>query len=306
MELYELNKNITKKSLPKLLIFVGEEYELIKLYIKQMSISLNLSICEIDSPITVLQPQKTISLIGDRLLYVCRYSKDILTSEKCWKNIKFLGTNYLVLVYTSIDKRSKFYTNFKDSIVEFQSQDLNTLKIMLKGKHKLSEDNIDRLITNCQNNYGRCLIELDKIYRYSKIRNISEDNSYLELLKQGTIYETNIVNLENFVNLVLKRDKLCYNVYISIKNAGESNLKIISWLYNTFRNQFIVETVKYANTDSTGLNYFFIKQALDRKNIYTKSELRKALETLKNIEQGIKSGEIDEAISVDYLLSEIL
>lgn len=306
MELYELNQKIINKNLPKITILVGEEWSIIKIYIEQICKYMSLSRFDTDNPISILAPQKTISLVGDKLLYVSRYTKEILTAEKNWANIKYLGTNYLVLVYTSIDKRSKFYNYFKDNFVEFSTQDNKTLKIMLKGKHNLCEKAEDRLIAMCKNNYGRCLIEIDKIKTLSKIRDITEDDSYRILIKDGAVYETNTTNIDNFVNFVLQRQKICYNKYIILKENNESNIQIISWLYNAFRTQLIVESVKTPNTESTGLNYYFIKQALDRKHKYTIKELENALNLIRNTEQGIKTGDIDEPISIDYILSNVL
>ena len=54
------------------------------------------------------------------------------------------------------------------------------------------------------------------------------------------------------------------------------------------------------------LNYYFIKQALDRRKNYSIKELENALTVIRNTEQGIKNGSIDESISIDYILSMVM
>lgn len=306
MELFEYQQKIINKKIPKNSLFIGDECNIINLYIEQICKYMGLTRCDIESASTVLMPQKTISLLGDKLLYVCKYDKSITTAEKLWQNVKYLGTNYLVLIYTTIDKRSKFYNYFKDNIVEFTEQDDKTLKIMLNNQHSLCEGAVNRLIKGCQNNYGKCLLELDKISKLSKVRNISQDDAYKALLKDNAIYEESNNNIDIFVNAVLNRTTDAYKQYDLLKRQNESNIQIIGWLYNGFRTQLIVETVKTPNTESTGLNYYFIKQALDRRKNYSIRELENALTVIRNTEQGIKNGSIDESISIDYILSMVM
>ena len=306
MNLFELNQKIVNKSVPSIVIFEGDEWKLIDLYIEQMCKFEKLSIQNTDTPLSILSPQHTISLLGDKLLYVSRYNKDIINSQKSWKNIKYLGSNKLVLIYTYIDKRSKFYEYFKNNIVEVDNQPINTIKIMLKSKTSLCESALDRLISACKNSYSRCCIELDKIKTLSNIYNINEDESYKRLSHEGVMSESFDESIDVFVDDVMNKNKYCYDDYVILKKLNISNMQIIGWLYNAFRNQLIVQTVKYASTESTGLNYYIIKQALSRNKIYTNNELINAINIIKQTEQGIKFGTISEDISIDYIISSVM
>ena len=98
------------------------------------------------------------------------------------------------------------------------------------------------------------------------------------------------------------RDKL----YNNLRDNGVSNIQIIGWLYNGIRNQLVYQTVNNPTTQTTGLNYFALKQAAENRGNFTTKELTNALTVLRNVEQGIKMGTIEEPISIEYILAEIL
>lgn len=306
MEVFELQQKIIEKKLPKITILIGTEYSIIKLYIEQMCKFMGLTRLDTDSPSTILAPQKTISLVGDKLLYVARYDKNILTADKLWDNIKYLKNNYLVLVYTDIDKRSAFYKRFANDIVEFQNFPIETIKTMLKADCSLNDKATEHLISGCDNTYSRCMLELQKIKVYAKLYNLSQTDAYKELLRQGVIKHNNSTKIDEFVVAVLQKNKNCYKLYNNLRDNGVSNIQIIGWLYNGIRNQLVYQTVNNPTTQTTGLNYFALKQATENRGNFTTKELTNALTVLRNVEQGIKIGTIEEPISIEYILAEIL
>ena len=54
------------------------------------------------------------------------------------------------------------------------------------------------------------------------------------------------------------------------------------------------------------VQYYQVKYNQDKKNIYATSELIYILKKIQQIEEGIKTGLIEEPISLDYLLVNIL
>lgn len=307
MELFELQTKIKTNTLPKFMIFSGEEYAIINIYLEKISKVLGRKLTFINEVSSILSKSKVISLVEPNRLYVCRYDKTFVTNENLWKNIQStLKDSYLVVVYIDVDKRGKFYKSFSKDIVVFEEQPKETLKSMVRAQIPLNDKNLDILIQGCNNNYSRCLLEIDKIKNYAKSENEDYNNAFEHLFEIGVISNefTNITF--DFVNKVAERDKKCYDIYYKLVLSGESNIKILSLLYTTFRNQLIVQTVTGVTVENTGLTKYAIYQANIRKNKYTNKELNYILDIIMKLEQGIKNGAFEESIVIDYLLAHIL
>lgn len=305
MELFKLQEAIKTKNVPHLLIFMGTEYEISKLYLRQIQKITKREIFVIPNASNILSRNKVVSITNTDNLYVCRYDKDILTNEKLWERMENLGDVMLILQFHALDKRSKFYKRFEEYIVDFCEQDDNTLSIMLTPVCRLNDNNKKHLMTGCSNNYGRCLLEIDKINTYAKIHNISVDVAYEELTKQKVIHRDVELQLQEFMQMIMTRDTKVFSYLQTIKD-NNSTMVVIAWLYNAVRNQLIVETLNRPATANTGLNYYFIKECLGRKNYYSQNELLNALSLIRETEQGIKLGTMEEQNALEYLLVQIV
>ena len=307
MQLYEVIENTNKHTLPPFLVFTGSEYAIIELYIDKICEQYKFERANITTIKQIVKKQRVISLLGEKKVYVCKYDFDALKTDY---NKQFVyssvGNNLLILVVPSVDKRGKFYKTFESNIVEFVEQDIKTVKLMLSDKTTLNDKNVSRLINGCGGNYSKILLELNKIKILSKVRNCSEDTAYTTLLSEGTIVELQDTKLQKFVDLFLRKDNKCFELYENLLENGENNMIILSWLYNAVRNQLVVQTVQRPTQDTTGLSYFFIKECLERTGYYTTNELLTILERIKYVEQGIKSGIIEDVNSVSYVLVNAL
>ena len=177
---------------------------------------------------------------------------------------------------------------------------------MTKKQVNIAPHNLERLVTGCGNNYSKCLLEIDKIKCLSKVRNITEDQAYVDLVNDGAIYEIQESKLQEFTNAVMTKDISCFSKYKALIRNNEPNMIIITWLYNAVRNQLSVQTVGNANQETTGLKYFFIKECLDRKGYYTNKELLHFLDIIRYCEQGIKLGWMEDVNSVEYILASVM
>lgn len=306
MELFELNQKIVNKTIPKIMIFTGDEYSIMNLYISQIAKTLNLTITEVNSCVPILKINKGFMLSGKNKLYVSRYESEIISNEKVWENNSVvLENNYLVIILANIDKRSKFYKRFVEDIIVFNPLENSQVINMLKGKHQLGDKAIQRLVDKCDNNYSKILLELDKIK--SIISNTKDwDTAYKQLIKDEVMCESCNVEKTEFINKLMHKDSSCIIIYDKLKKSGENNLVLLMWMYNAFRGQLIFETVKSPSVKSTGLNYFALQDAYSRAKIYSVTELKKCVDIVRNVEQGIKNGLIDEAISIEYTLAQVL
>ena len=63
MELFDLQNSIKKNEIPHLLIFLGDEYKIMELYLNMISKTLNIPTTSIDEASSVISRSKIISFI---------------------------------------------------------------------------------------------------------------------------------------------------------------------------------------------------------------------------------------------------
>lgn len=294
---------------PQMLLFNGSDYFLANTYIDNIARFYSAEKTSVSSFDSVLELSSGDEMFSIDRLFVMKYpsSKDISQNEKFFENYKdILGNNILIVVFNEMDKRTKFYKSNEDVIVNCSPQDLKTFRTMAASRTKLSPESVKTLAELCGNNFGKFLSEQDKVRITSIVRDVSEDEALKILLDSGTIYSGNQDVLFSFINRVMEAKSNLYQHYVTLKRQGESGIKILSILYTSFRNQFVVETVINPTAESTGLSGFVLSGCLKRRGIYSVDQLRYALRLIMEIEQGIKSGLFEESNAIDYFLSEFM
>lgn len=307
MEIATIKQQIKAHQLDKTYIFYGEEYAIIKIYLKLMADSAGLKLTYADSLTDLMTGAKTKSLVSQHHLYVVMDDKEYLTNEKMQERFKGLKDDVVVLYFTTADKRLKFWKNNKDRAVEFPKLTSDILTKYIKKELPLSDENCFRLIEACDSDYGRILLEIDKIKHYM-LATESDDmpnNSFEVLMSQRAIYSQPKDAIFDFVGAYLERNpSKTYKLLKESKDCGEANLVIISVLYNNIKT--LLQIQSSSNYKSLGLNGFAVKNVIGYRDNYSNGELVKALKLLRNIESGIKKGLISDEMSVDYFLVQTM
>ena len=312
MEVTELKAKIKSNKLPNFLIFTGDEWAVQNIYIRQIS-SRNMEVRRIDSITDIISKLKNKSFLSNqKLLYVVRDDKELMSNAKWWGRIeKLLGNNILILLITKPDKRTKFYNQYKNTFIEFKPlNEANLKKYVLKEIPKASSKNIDTLMTICEGNYGRILLELDKIkhwrigYGKDKQQLMPEDGALLRLINDGTIYKPPKDAIFDFVDAVLDRKaQKAFELYENCKGVGEATLTLLTVLFNNAKAVLQVQDCESKDVSkSTGLTGWQIMNAKKHLNNYDTEELEDLLQLITRCEQAIKTGEIEDQFVVEYIL----
>lgn len=302
MELWELKDRISNNNIPNFLIFTGPELGLMDIYINQIAKVLQTSPKRVDNVAGAISSSKIFSLTSGNKYSIVRGDKALLTSDKLQEKVKTIK-DYLIVIYDSIDKRSKLYKDFEDSIVTFSYMDEKTLISLLSRKIQLSQDNLKWLVAACGHDYARCLLEINKLNLFDEDKNELFDT----FRKDGVIHSEIGDVIFQFVDAVMTRKKASsWKLYELLKLKGESNIKIISLLYTNFKALLSVQFCKEPTVENTGLTPYQITINKNRRGIYKDYELLDIMKLLSKVDYNIKNGIIEEAISVEYLLVKLL
>ena len=306
MEINAVKKQIQSRNLDKFYVFTGEEIEAQRIYINKIAEVTERTVERADGVAIVLH--RRASLVSRPTLYVVRDDKDFMQTEKAWAEIDdLLGDKMLILQITSLDKRTKFYNAFKDKIVTFNYMDADILYKYVQKEVKLSDENTETLIAMCERDYGRILLETAKVREYAQIENVAEDTAFETLVADGTIYRPPMDAIFDFTDAVLQaKPNKAYELLEDCKTIGEPSLRLISVLYTNMKRVMQVQTCNSKDiSKSTGLSQWDIKCARKNLNFWDSADLVYFLKVLQKVEKGIKTGEIEENIAVEYALSHI-
>lgn len=316
MDVSALKHLIVSKQIPNFLIFAGEEWRVQQIYIDQICKVTKKERVYADSFAEIYPALKRNSLVAESKVYVVRDDKDIMQNEAVQKQIEsgLMKNNILILLLTTIDKRTRFYKRYNASIIDFERLSDAMLKKYTLNALKLSERSVMRLIDVCEHDYGRILLEIDKIRKYrdyaeEKYGEVgTHDEAFEQLLADGSIHRPPRDAIFDFVDVVLDRDAVqAYELLDECYECGEATMVMLSVLYNNAKAVLQVQSCESRDVSkTTGLTGWQIKCAKPHVGKYYNGELVGIMRLIQELESGIKSGKYEEQFVMPYLLAEIL
>lgn len=315
MDITALKNCIKANKIPKFLIFAGDEWKVQEIYIQQIAKVTGKEIKRIDSVLDIIGNLKNRSLMKNVHNYIVRDDKALMQDEKLQAQIEsLLAENNLILILSNIDKRTKFYKAFKSSIIEFDRLSDAMLIKYTQKEIKLSMTNIQRLVDICEHDYGRILLEIDKIKRYYLYHQITTDRygvnydvAFQELLKDGTIYQPPYDAIFDLVDAILDHKvNQSFDLLQQAYEIGEATMVMLSVLYTNAKAVLQVQTCESSDiAKSTGLTLFQIKNAKKHVGKYSEKHLNYIVQLVHKVEKGIKTGKMEDEFAMQYLLTHI-
>jgi len=318
MQLFELKNKIVTKSLDKLFIFTGPEVAIMDIYIKKIAEVSGLPLRRVDTVSNIYSKLSAKSFVSTAACYCIRDDKEFLQADKVWDTLEsVIGSNIVILVYSSIDKRGKFYKHYSQNIVEFEKLTTEQLaKYINKELPGMSEKDRLLLAQICDNDYSRILLECDKIRQYAQalnkdaeVINVDYGLYMSQLLRQGVIFQPARDVVFDMVDAVLRNQpRRAWALMQELIEIGEPPVKIISLLYSNFRGVLLVQSAGNSPniSDRTGLTPWQCKLAKEKAGHFSINKLIDCLRVIRQAEEGIKTGKIEADQAVDYALVHIL
>lgn len=315
LELSELMKKIAGNDIPHYLVLYGQEQTVLGMYIKQIMSVTQSQAVYLDTVASVIKHCGKKSLNKSVKCYIVSDDLSYLKAETVWDKIKKdfkKSKDYLILRYHTLDKRDKFSHNNKENLTEFAHLSAGVLQqYIYKDLPDLSEKNALSLIDYCNYDYGRILMEIDKVKQYMSVKtDITVDSCFNQLDKQGLFHkEIGDITFE-LTNAVLGgyTDQAIVKLD-GAKRKNEPAMMIASILYNGFRNLLAYQGLgknKQSAMERTGLTKGELYGCTKNIGGYSLSEVKRNMLFCQQVESGIKTGLIDEDISLDYLVLHCL
>lgn len=315
MQVAEIKNDIKSGSVRDFYIFSGDEWKVQEIYINQLAKAKNLRIKRINSINDIYVQLRNKSFLSSNFCYVVRDDEAFISNEQLWsqvKNSKIFAGNIYILQLTNLDKRTKFYKAFQDEICIFEHLEPRILKKYIQKEIDLNDKNCQDLMEICEYDYGRCLLEINKIQKYAEgnvvlIKNIY-NNAFEILLESGAIYQPPKDAIFDFVDAVLrKKVNLSLELLQECYDIGEATMVMLTVLFNNVRSTLQVQTYHGDNlSKATGLTNWEIKLAKSHIGYYTDDWLEYMLLEIQRVESGIKQGKIEEEFAMRYLLGQIM
>ena len=311
MDVSTLKAKIKSKQIPHYLIFTGPEWKVQQIYIQQIAKVLGLEVVYLDNYSEVYSKIRSRTLTSSSKLFLLRDDTEIQSSDKITTQriTDSLKDNFLIHILTTTDKRKKYYKENQDRIVDFEPLSDSALKKYIKRKVNLSDNNCQRLIEVCEHDYGRILLEIDKIKQMCRVQYDCTDDEVVEhLLKDGTIYQPPYDAIWDLVAAILDRKvNKAFDLLQQSYAVGEATMVMLSVLYNNAKAVLQVQSYKGDNlSKATGLTGWQIKNAKPHVRKYSDKELIHMMQMIQKVESGIKTGQIEDEIAMPYLLVSVL
>lgn len=311
MQLPELQRQLAEAESKPFYLFSGEEVGIMDVYLQKIAEVGNATLKRVDSVKDVFAGLQAHSFLSKPSCYVIRDDKDLLKQdETVWQGLRdgvTQGKNIVILIYTSLDKRTKFYKANEDVITVFEKLSGEVLARYASNACGLNERYGYDLAHRVNLDYSQLMLECDKLKILSQVRGIPIDDAYRQAIAEKLIYTTPQNVIFDFVDAFCKRQvNQAFTLWEELEELDSNPLGVLTLLYNNFKAMLVVSGGGDNLVQRTGLTAWQIKNALEKGNRYDVGELVRALQALRNLEKGIKVGHIDVDMAVYYALITIL
>jgi DNA polymerase III delta subunit len=318
MNLKQLKTDIKNNCIQSFYFFIGEEVAIRDIFIDDIAKAAEAKIVRAESVESIKKRVQGSSLFNVKTCYVITDDKEFVKEEKNWEDWesgKLQGNNIVILVYNGIDKRGKLYKHFTQenfvyetgTLVDFTRLSADILMKYVAKEVTLSEQYALKLITLCENDYSKILMETNKISSLANATNTTDEASFARILAEGLIYQPVGDIIFNFTDAVCaKNASLSYDLWNKLQ-ATEPAVKVLSILYNNFRNMLSLQLAGNVKNicEFTGLKPFQIGVVKSKLGIFTNEQLIETLKLIRWTEKGIKIGDIEEPLAVNYIMTKI-
>ena len=221
--------------------------------------------------------------------------------------------DYLCLVFVEdeVDKRSKMYKAVKSCgrIGEFARQDEKTLMqwaagILKREGKNITQRDVELLLTMTGIDMGNLRMELEKLITYTGDRNVVTRADIQEVCTTQT--QNKIFDMVRAVTE--KNQKRALDLYYDLLTLKEPPMRILFLLAKQFRQLLLVKeyteegVAQPEMASRLGVPSFVVRNIASCARSYRISELRQAVTDFVDAEEAVKTGRLQDVLSVELLI----
>lgn len=318
----KLNEEIKSGNLKPLYLLYGEETYLIKQYRDRIKTALidgddsmnyhyfegkDINIGE------VIDLAETLPFFSDRRVIIIENSGLFKHGgEQLAEYLKEPSeTTFFVLVENEIDKRSKLYkaVGAKGRAVEFKAQDESILRrwilgILKKENKKITDKDLQLFLEKTGTDMENISKELEKLICYC----IDKEVISKEDIEAVCIRQINNQIFDMMNAIAEKRQKEAMELYYDLLTLKEPPMRILFLLARQFN---LLLQVKELNNkgysskiigETVGLPGFIAGKYMNQAAKFSADELRLAVNDCVETEEAVKTGKMNDVLSVELLL----
>lgn len=235
--------------------------------------------------------------------------------NKCDELAEYLKQlpDYLCLIFveSEVDKRSKMYKAAKAAgrVTEFSVQNAQmltkwVLQILKKEGRKITQRNMELFLTKTGTDMGNIRMELEKLLLYTLGRDVIEKE---DIEAVCTTQTTN--KIFDMIRAVTQKDqKKALDLYNDLLTLKEPPMRILFLLAKQFNQLMAAKEMQekgYGQPEIAshlGVPPFAARNYLQVAGKYRTSQLRKAVEDFTEAEELVKTGRLQDVLSVELLI----
>lgn len=221
--------------------------------------------------------------------------------------------DYLCLIFSEseVDKRSRMYKAVKSCgrIAEFIKQDEKTLMrwaagILGREGKKITQRDMELLLTKTGVDMGSIRMELEKLITYTGERDVVTGADIEAVCTTQT--QNKIFDMVRAVTE--KNQKRALDLYYDLLTLKEPPMRILFLLAKQFRQLLLTKKFMQAGMSqpeiASGLSVpsFVVRNIVSCAKSYTVEELEQAVEDFVDAEEAVKTGRLQDVLSVELLI----
>lgn len=317
-----INEDIKNNDFKQIYLLYGEEVYLKKLYKNKLRKALvaeddNMNATSFEgkgiNPNEVIDLSETLPFFADRRLIIIENSGFFKNqSAEMSEYMKEVApSTYFLFVEEELDKRSKMFKAVKDvgRVVEFPRQDAQILTKWVLGllkqeNKKITQNTMQLFLEMVGNDMENIEKELEKLICFvgEKEGIDSED------VKAVCTHQVTNQIFEMISAIADRNQKKALQLYYDLLALKEPPMRILFLIARQFNLLMQVKELQNTGYDSktigqkTGLYGFVVGKYIAQAKHFKMSQLKEALQDCVEMEEGVKTGRINDRISVELLI----
>ncbi len=221
------------------------------------------------------------------------------------------ATAYFVFVELAVDKRSKLYkaATAKGRAVEFKAQDEAVLKrwilgFLKKENKRITEKDLNFFLEKTGSGMENIRGELEKLFCYCLERDVVTAQDIEAVCSRQV--SSQIFDMVNAV--AQRRQKAALELYYDLLALKEPPMRILFLIARQFNLLLQVKELRNKGYDAnmigekTGLAGFIARKYVAQASKFKEEDLRRALTDCVETEEAVKTGRMNDVMSVELLI----